>query len=75
MLTYLLNTNLGAEQTWAVEKNLKTAVPNLIKIAKLEDIARDIGDQLKPPPYIFVAGPADNDAYLEIGRASCRERV
>ena len=65
MSTYFLNANLSSEQSAAVERNLKAAVPNLIKIAKLEDIARDIGDQLKPPPYIFVAGPADNDAYLE----------
>jgi pilus assembly protein CpaE len=65
MPTYFLNTNLSAEQSATVEKNLKTAVRDLINIAKLEDIARDIGDQLKPPPYIIVAGPADNDSYLE----------
>ncbi len=64
MLTYFLSTNLTPAQSAEVEKNLKTTIPGLTKIAKLEDIARDISGDTKPI-YILVAGPAHDDAYLE----------
>jgi pilus assembly protein CpaE len=65
MPTYFLSTNLNPEQSASLEQRLKSVVPGLTKIAKLEDIAREITDQTKEPVYILVAGPADNDAYLD----------
>ena len=75
--TNFLNSNFSPAQSAAVERKLKDAIPDLIKIAKLEDIAPDIASQPNQPLYILLAGPADNDAYIErfVGVASAqRER-
>lgn len=65
MPTYFLSTNFSAEQSALIEKRIKTAVPDLIRIARLEDIAREVAGAAKEPPYILVVGPGDNDAYLD----------
>jgi pilus assembly protein CpaE len=65
MPTYFLSTNLSTEQSAALEKRLKGVIPDLTKITRLEDVARESAGQPKTPVYILVAGPADNDAYLD----------
>ncbi len=65
MPTYFLSTNLSAEQSALLEKRIKAAVPDLVRIGRLEDVARDAGAQNREPSYIVLVGPADNDAYLE----------
>jgi pilus assembly protein CpaE len=75
--TNFLNSNFSPAQSAAVERKLKEAIPDLIKIAKLEDIAPEVAQQSPAPLYILLAGPADNDAYIErfVGVASAqRER-
>src|SRR5262245_60058847 len=65
MATYFLSTNLTAEQSSALEQRLKSAIPDLTKINKPEDIARDITGVAHAQMYILVAGPANDDAYLD----------
>src|SRR5262245_3785628 len=64
MPTYFLSSNIGADQSVAIERSIRSAVPDLIKIANLEEIARDVSAK-DAPVNIVVAGPADNDAYIE----------
>lgn len=65
MPTYFLSTNLSTEQSALLEKRIKAAVPDLVRIGRLEDIARDTAGQTADPSYILLVGPADNDAYLD----------
>ena len=54
MPIYFLSTNLNPQQSTAFELKIKVAIPDLIKITKLEDIAGDLRDQSKEPAYIVV---------------------
>jgi pilus assembly protein CpaE len=65
MPTYFLSTNISPEQSSGIERNIKTVIPDLIKIANLEEIARDITGHKNAPVYILVAGPADNSSYID----------
>jgi Flp pilus assembly CpaE family ATPase len=65
MPIYFLSTNLNPQQGAEFESKIKVAIPDLIRIAKLDEIASDLRGQSKEPAYIVVVGPADNDAYLE----------
>ena len=65
MPTYFLSANIAPEQSATLERHLKGAVPDLVKINKLEDIAQDIAIQPDAPVYILVPGPADNGAYVD----------
>ena len=65
MPTYFLSTNASPEQSSLIERNLKTAIPDLIKITNLEEVAKDIAGNQNAPVYILVAGPADNAAYID----------
>jgi len=62
--TNFLNSNFSPAQSAAVERKLKEAIPDLIKIAKLEDIALEVTNQAREPLYILLTGPAD-DGYIE----------
>src|SRR5450432_1772972 len=65
MPTYFLSANTSSEQSLAIERSIRTAIPDLIKIANLEEIAKDIASHPNAPTYILVAGPADNAAYVD----------
>jgi len=65
MPTYFLSANTSPEQSSLIERNLKTTIPDLIKITNLEEIAKDISSQQNAPVYILVAGPADNPGYID----------
>ena len=65
MPTYFLSTNISPEQSSGIERNIKSVIPDLIKIANFEDIAKDITNYKNAPVYILVAGPADNAAYID----------
>jgi len=65
MPTYFLSSNISPEQSSVIERNVKALIPDLIKISNLEDIAKDIASQSGAPVHILVAGPADNDAYID----------
>src|ERR1700680_65239 len=65
MPTYVLSTNISPEQSSGIERNIKAVIPDLIKIANLEEIARDITSHKNAPVYILVAGPADNPSYID----------
>ncbi len=65
MPTYFLSTHPVSDQSSLIEKRIRAAVPDLVRIARLEDIAAGAVERAKEPPYILVVGPADNDAYLD----------
>jgi pilus assembly protein CpaE len=65
MPTYLLSTNLSPEQSAEIERRIKAAIPDLIRIARLEDIASGLKEASRQPSYILVVGPGDNDAYID----------
>jgi pilus assembly protein CpaE len=65
MPTYFLSANTSSDQSLAIERSIRTAIPDLIKIANLEEIAKDIASHPNVPTYILVAGPADNAAYID----------
>lgn len=65
MPTYFLSSNISPEQSSAIERSIKTTIPDLIKIAHLEDIAKDITANQDVPVHILVAGPADKDDYID----------
>jgi pilus assembly protein CpaE len=65
MPTYFLSSNISPDQSVAIERNLRSAIPDLIKIANLEEIARDVAASRDVPVNILVAGPADNDEYID----------
>ena len=65
MPTYFLSTNTSPEQSSVIERNIKAVIPDLVKIANLEEIAKDVASHPNAPAYILVAGPADNAAYID----------
>jgi pilus assembly protein CpaE len=65
MPNYFLSTNVSREQSVALERSIKSVVPDLVKISNLEEIARDIASQPSAPVYILVAGPGDDAAYID----------
>jgi pilus assembly protein CpaE len=65
MPTYFLSTNTGPDQGSVIERNIRAVIPDLKRIANLEEIAKDVVSQPGKPTIILVAGPADNAAYVD----------
>lgn len=65
MPTYFLSTNTGPDQGLTIERSIRTVIPDLVRIANLEEIAKDVASQPNAPAYILVSAPADNTAYID----------
>ncbi len=58
MPIYLLSADADAEKVALIEGKLKSVIPDLTKIASLENVASDISSKSSGPIYVLIVGPA-----------------
>jgi pilus assembly protein CpaE len=58
MPTYFLNTDSDAEKAELLERKVREVIPDLKKIASLEDVAPTITQQASEPIYVVIFAPA-----------------
>jgi pilus assembly protein CpaE len=64
MPTYFVSDGSDPDRTASIEGRIREVVPDLIKIADIEDIVESSNDS-SGPLYVLLFGPSDSEDYLE----------
>src|SRR5208282_4565660 len=65
MPTYFLRDDSDLERSASIEQRIEEVVPDLIKIAKIEDIAHSSNTSQPEHSYVLVVRLSDNEDYLD----------
>ncbi|MCU1340342.1 MAG: hypothetical protein JWO19_5923, partial [Bryobacterales bacterium] len=65
MAIYILNADNDARRGTAIEKRLRDITAHVIKIERIEDVARTAAPKPGERTYIVVIVPADNKTYVK----------
>lgn len=75
MPVYFLSANFDIEKGAAIERQVRTAIPDLIRITSLEEVAQNVSGEPNQQNYVLlVASPRESGHFGKIIEAASRNR-